>query len=844
MLKNNNQTAVKRLGIRSLKQNKTRNLFTVLAIVLTTFMFTTVFSIGFSLGRNLNTMMLRQQGSKASITLNQPTREQIEKAEQTKDLNAAGIEIPVGVVTDATGKTNLLLDYYDHNEFSENFEPAIGDLTGNYPKKENEIMLSQAALSALEIKKPVTGMKIVLRIGGEEKEFVLSGWFTDYSYTAGGFHGLVSKACTESLGLTREENGVLSMSAKPGRQDALYEELEESLSLKTGQKLETTYDVQEENNGNALAVAVAVALMGLIIVMSGYLLIYNIMYISVTKDIRFYGMLKTVGTSPRQIRKIVKMQVMRLCLWGIPIGVVLGTLLSFVAVPYALRVFQMENDSAMPSDISFNPFIYVGTIVFAVITVVVSCRKPARLAGRISAVEALKYNGQQQEKNREKHTTNGGKLYKMAFRNVFRERKRTILVFASLFMGIMAFLSVDTFLGSLKLENYVEYYLPDDYTIYTNSGLEENSEEEEEEISYVRQCEQMATDISRIPGVKRVSVNRSADVLLKFDENVFAPFLKKDAESEENLKEMIEHYRTTTKKEQAYAAPVIAVSSEMMERYNEKARQKIDIERFEKGEICLMGMVNTKEESETVQGREITLMEKEGNRSLTLEVGACPIYNEDHGINIGYYWQKGGAPSCILISEAAMQKLTDKTSVDNIIVNCEKKAEPSVTKQIKALAKMNPAVLHLEIKSEMITYFQSSMVAMNILGAGISIVLILIGILNFVNVMLTGVFTRRGELAVMESVGMTKGQIKRMLTYEGVYYGVITCGLVLTVGNAIIYLIANMAQNMADYAVFHYPAAWMSVLAFLILVICMFVPVVVYHLLSRESVTERLRMAE
>ena len=88
---------------------------------------------------------------------------------------------------------------------------------------------------------------------------------------------------------------------------------------------------------------------------------------------------------------------------------------------------------------------------------------------------------------------------------------------------------------------------------------------------------------------------------------------------------------------------------------------------------------------------------------MTLEVGACPIYNEDHGINIGYYWQKGGAPSCILISEAAMQKLTDKTSVDNIIVNCEKKAEPSVTKQIKALAKTNPAVLHLEIKSEMIT---------------------------------------------------------------------------------------------------------------------------------------------
>ena len=54
MLKNNNQEAVKRISRRSLKQNRIRNMFAVLAIILTTFMFTTVFSIGFSLGKNMN----------------------------------------------------------------------------------------------------------------------------------------------------------------------------------------------------------------------------------------------------------------------------------------------------------------------------------------------------------------------------------------------------------------------------------------------------------------------------------------------------------------------------------------------------------------------------------------------------------------------------------------------------------------------------------------------------------------------------------------------------------------------------------------------------------------------
>lgn len=64
MLENNNQIAVQRLGIRSLKQNKTRNLFVILAVVLTTFMFTTVFSIGFSIAKNLSIMMVRQQGTR------------------------------------------------------------------------------------------------------------------------------------------------------------------------------------------------------------------------------------------------------------------------------------------------------------------------------------------------------------------------------------------------------------------------------------------------------------------------------------------------------------------------------------------------------------------------------------------------------------------------------------------------------------------------------------------------------------------------------------------------------------------------------------------------------------
>lgn len=842
MLRNNNQAAVKRLGRRSIKQNRMRNLFAILAIILTTFMFTSVFSIGFSLGKNMNIMFLRQQGTKTSITLNRPGKEQIVQAKKAQSLHAAGQKISLEPVTNEAGDVKLVLEYYDKTEFEENFKPAISDIKGTYPVKEDEVMLSKAALTALKIKNPTLGMKLPLLMEGEQRNVTLCGWFTDYCTTPSGFHGFVSEEYVDAKGLTMEKDGVLCLSSKTGKQSKLYDELESVVKLNQGQELETSYDIQEQNGSNVLVIVVLVGLLGLMIVVSGYLLIYNVMYISVSKDIRFYGLLKTIGTSPLQIKKIVKMQAARLSVWGIPVGILLGTLTSFALVPYALQIFQSgQVEGMMPSDVSFNPFIYVTTILFALITVAVGSRKPAKLASRVSAVEALKFNGQHAVTVKEKHSTNGGKLYKMSFRNVFREKKRAVLVFASLFMGTIAFLSVDTFIGSMKVENYVDFYLPNDFTLYTDCIDEEGREDVENDL--IDSAEVLAKEIGKIDGVTRAWINHTVDTQIKFDENVFRLFLEKAAEGEE-LQALIDLYKNPPQPEAAYSAPIVAVNSEMIEKYNEKARQKIDIERFEKGEVCLLGDVSTKEESEEIMGKNITLLGEKGKEDVTLEIGSVPTYQEDHAISIGNYWEKAGGPSYILISDAVMQRLTDNPSVDNIIANCDKKAEPFVKKRIKELTKTNSVIRETEIKSELMSSFKTSMLGLNVMGGGISAILILIGVLNFINVMLTGVFARRGELAVMESVGMTKKQIKAMLVYEGFYYGFITIILLMTAGNGIIYVVAKLSQMMADYAVFHYPVIWMLILVVLIMMICMFVPSIVYRAISKESVTERLRMGE
>lgn len=836
MLRNNNEIAINRIAKRSMKSNRTRNIFAVIAIILTTFMFTTVFSIGFSMAKNMSTMLVRQQGTKSSIYIDNPTKEQINQAKKIKGINAAGIRVHAGdFFTDKDESVKITIDYYDTTEFDKNLSPAISDIKGTYPVEENEIMLSQSALDTLGITTPEKNMNVTLELSdGEKTTFNLSGWYKDYQYFHSELQAFVSEKYISANNMTIENSGVLSISCKLDKNDLVYDELLK-MSLNDGQEITPTFDMQSETSSNTVIIAIVILIMGLIIIFSGYLLIYNVIYISVTKDIRFFGMLKTIGTSPKQIKKIVNMQSVRLSIIGIPIGVILGALASFGAVPMALNMFNGVDSGTMPNNVGFNPFIYVGTIIFALFTVFLSCKKPAKFASNVSPVEAMKYNGLDNKKITARKTTDGGKLYKMAYRNVFREKKRAILVFASLFMGTLAFLSVNTFFGSLKIENYIKRYLPNDYEIYV-SGEDEHKQS----------AENMKKSFSEIKGITKIETMEYIDIKLKFDKNLFAPFIDISTRSvgEDNMSEMVDNYESG---KTDYATSIIKVSSDTIEEYNKKASNKIDIDDFEKGEVAIIGNVAQEGDGDELLGKTISMTDSETGKQADIKIGSVMVINHNYGIPIldsHTYVNGDGTPGCIYVSENFISKLNEKLRISIFFIDCDKDAEPVVTARVKEIVKSNSAVYAYSIKSEEILNFKSSITGMTILTSGMSIILILIGIINFINVMVTGVFTRRQELAVMESVGMTKNQIKKMLMYEGLYYGVITTLLIMSFGNGIIFILANLAQKIADYAVFYYPWALMMGIIVTIFVICVIVPAVVYKQFSKESVTERLRASE
>lgn len=133
----------------------------------------------------------------------------------------------------------------------------------------------------------------------------------------------------------------------------------------------------------SIPAAIGVALLVMLIALSGYLLIANVLNLSIAHDIRFYGLLKALGAQEKQLGRIVRRQALLFAAIGIPAGLAAGALACFGVVPFAMRIAASGAgaSSAFPAEVSFQPLIFVGAALFALFTVLLSCRSRPNLRG-------------------------------------------------------------------------------------------------------------------------------------------------------------------------------------------------------------------------------------------------------------------------------------------------------------------------------------------------------------------------------------------------------------------------------------------------------------------------------
>lgn len=153
----------------------------------------------------------------------------------------------------------------------------------------------------------------------------------------------------------------------------------------------------------------------------------------------------------------------------------------------------------------------------------------------------------------------------------------------------------------------------------------------------------------------------------------------------------------------------------------------------------------------------------------------------------------------------------------SLSINVEEDYEKEISSELKEICNKNH--YDLKSKSEQKASFNNMKVVIGILGGGIAFILILIGLINFVNVMITGINVRLSEFAVLESIGMTKKQQNKMVTIEGLYYGLISTIFLYTIGSVVMYLFTLLTKKIVSYAEFSYPIVQMLLLTLAIMII-------------------------
>ncbi len=150
------------------------------------------------------------------------------------------------------------------------------------------------------------------------------------------------------------------------------------------------------------------------------------------------------------------------------------------------------------------------------------------------------------------------------------------------------------------------------------------------------------------------------------------------------------------------------------------------------------------------------------------------------------------------------------------------------------------AGINIVSRQKMVVQYEAQTRASAVMGYTISIVIALVGVLNFVNSMVTAIIARRREFAVIQSIGMTKRQLCRMLMFEGGYYAGMTLVMsyilsILTVG------VIVRAIAAGGFSTFRFTLLPLVCCTPVLVLLAAVIPYLCFRNLEKHSIVERLR---
>lgn len=840
----NQKFMIRTLTNRSFRQNRGRNAVAVLAVVLTTMMFTTLFTLAGSMEKNMTEMYFYQAGTRAHASAKQITDDQIKQISAHPDVAAYGRSIVAGVAENAClAGRQLEIRFADDQYARDAFAyPA----TGKMPEREDEIALDTMVLERLGVPQKI-GEKVTLEwkkdIHGTEvteSTFTLCGFWEGnasvYASMAWVSEGFVQNVCGEIE--SPEEGQILGM-----RMMGITFSDDRDIQGKTEKVLEDcgltevefkpNYAYTEEVQQSILMENLPMYGGMLLVFLAGYLIIFNVYQISVTKDILFYGKLKTLGMTKKQIKKLIFGESRRISLMGIPLGLLVGYALGVLLVPALIA------PTGIKPSVSANPVIFLGSSLFAFLTVVISCLLPARAAGKVSPIEALRYtDGDSGSGKKRKKTRKRGFLAGMAWENLWRNKKRTVLVLLSLSLGLVLMSFFYAKNASFDVEKYVMDITVADYQIddATNDRVD-GYDPESKTIS-----RELQEEIQALGTAEETGYLYSKTVELSLNEETKTNL--REYFTEERLSDFASYYPpfSTWKEEYdralsgeknpytLYGASGLILEAAASDNYIFAGTY--DADKFAAGGYCLAIGTDIEPGSGMTTfapGEKVEI----GGREFEVMAVLLPLRPMTDG------WQPNfDLP--LVISGEEFRELWPDSNVRKFYVNVPEENLEETEHLLKEYQQTRAQGMNIVSRKTVMEQYEAETRASSVMGYAISVIIALVGVLNFVNSMVTAIISRKREFAMIQSVGMTKRQLGRMLTAEGLYYAGLTLLVSYILGAFAVGVILR-GMVSAGYSTFHFTLLPLGVCTPILLFGAVFIPWLCFKNLEKQSVVERLR---
>lgn len=839
MLKNNNQAVVKRLAKNNLKSNRRRSLSMVLAIMLSSFLLFSVFTVGATYLKMQRQQNIRLNGAEFDAIMYGISEEQKEILEENPTVEHYGVVMVSGVVaeTEADKTPGVGLLYADDTYWKKMMAPARKFVKGHYPVEENEVMVTEDALKKCGFSDKKIGDEITFVYEINEKRevetFRISGIWDGYGDTDNFY---MSKAFCDKQKLDAVYYGRCHISfCKKWMSDEAQQAFIDSMKLKKSQRLFYVYEY-----GNATEIFLGLSGIALVTVLSAYLLIYNIMYLSVAGNIRYYGLLQTIGMTGRQIRQLMQKQLLWIGGIGMLAGILIGAGTSFFLIPVVVKTFVSGKEMGAVQ-VTFHSIVVLLTVLLTGCTVWYAGRKSTKIAVESSPVEALEYRVVSSVRKRHK-TRKGSLIVRMALEQLTRNKKKTMVTMLSLAASLSVFLCLITLLHTQSAREYSYNYMGLDMVLKNdtiNNMVLNRAAEGEEQIQGVHPIlnEELLNEIRQTDGVEEVLPTITVPTIVPWEKEVTDVWMREFYETWMNIpyEDDIEEYQQHPEN---FGSSLVGITEEDFRALNAEMEQPVDEEAFLSGKTCILyrhGLFGLDEKE--LRGKQISCEEYvHPENTRTFEIAGMT--------DVGDYVSLLGFPPTMIVIDDAVKAFTEKPIVFRVGIRYaeeyHKETEDAILSNIEESP--NKTDFSWDSKIEQAENVKAAQGHMMEIGFGIVLILGIIGVMNYINTSVGNMQSRQKEISIMESVGMTERQVKKMLVWEGIFYTGGVLFLTLTVGIGITYAIYQTMNYMG--AKFWFPALPFLGATLILFVVCIVVPVWTYQKIEKSgSLVERIRVS-